>query len=196
MADHDGQDITAMLAAWSGGDTDALGRLIEFVYPELRRIARRNLGRQRRAGESLESAALANEAYLKLVRAGGIGCENRAHFLALCSQIIRRILVDHARRRGFAKRGGNAMCVPLDDVLLTARERGIDVLALDEALEALARIDGRKSRVVELRYFGGLTIEETAEVLGVSVDTAKRDWRMARAWLIAELTGQQHSRES
>jgi RNA polymerase sigma-70 factor (ECF subfamily) len=177
-----------MLAAWSNGDADALDHLIELVYPELRRIARQHLER-RRIGGSLESAALANEAYLKLVRAGGIRCENRAHFLALCSQIIRRILVDHARRRAFAKRGGNAMRVPLDEVLLVAQTLGIEVLALDEALDTLARIDGRKSRVVELRYFGGLNIEETAEVLGVSVDTAKRDWRMARAWLIAELTG-------
>ncbi len=181
-----------MLAAWKGGDTEALDRLTDFVYPELRRIARRNLGR-RRAGESLESAALANEAYLKLVRAGGIRCENRAHFLALCSQIMRRILVDHARRRGFAKRGGNALRVPLDEVLVAAEAHGIEVLALDEALDALARIDSRKSRVVELRYFGGLSIEETAEVLGVSVDTVKRDWRMARAWLIAELTGKPDS---
>jgi len=148
---------------------------------------------RRRAGESLESAALANEAYLELVRAGGIRCENRVHFLALCSQIIRRTLVDHARRRGFAKRGGDVLRVPLDEVLLTAQARGIEVLALDEALEALARIDGRKSRVVELRYFSGLDIEETAQVLGVSVGTAKRDWRMARAWLLAELTGKQHS---
>ena len=181
-----------MLAAWKAGDSDALDRLTDLVYPELRRIARRNLER-RRAGESLESAALADEAYLKLVRAGGIRCENRAHFLALCAQIMRRILVDHARRRGFAKRGGNALRVPLDEVLLVAQERGIELLALDEALDALARIDSRKSRVVELRYFGGLSIEETAEVLGVSVDTVKRDWRMARAWLIAELTGKQDS---
>jgi RNA polymerase sigma factor (TIGR02999 family) len=184
------RDITGMLAAWNRGNADALDRLMDLVYPELRRIARRHLERWR-AGESLESAALANEAYLKLVRAGGILCENRAHFLALCAQIVRRILVDHARRRGFAKRGGTAVHVPLDDVLLVAQERGIEVLALDEALDALARIDGRKGRVVELRYFGGLSIEETAGVLGVSVDTVKRDWRMARAWLIAELTGKQ-----
>src|ERR1700730_7788272 len=140
-----------MLTAWTGGDADALDRLMDLVYPELRRIARRHLER-RRAGESLESAALANEAYLKLVRAGGIRCENRGHFLALCAQIIRRILVDHARRRGFAKRGGAAVRVPLDDVLLAAQERGIEVLALDEALGTLAQIDGRKGRVVELRY--------------------------------------------
>jgi RNA polymerase sigma-70 factor (ECF subfamily) len=195
VTNQDQNDITGMLAAWNDGNADALNRLIDFVYPELRRIARRQLQR-RRAGESLESAALANEAYLKLVRAGGIRCENRSHFLALCSQIIRRILVDHARRRGFAKRGGDALRVPLDHVLLAAQARGIDVLALDEALDVLARIDGRKSRVVELRYFGGLNIEETAEVLGVSVDTVKRDWRMARAWLIAELAGKQDSSRS
>ena len=181
-----------MLAAWNDGDAAALDRLMDIVYPELRRIAHLSLKR-RRAGESVESAALANEAYLKLVRAGGIRCDNRAHFLALCSQIMRRILVDHARRRGFAKRGGYALRVVLDEALLVAQARGVEVLALDEALEALARIDRRKSRVVELRYFGGLNIEETAEVMGVSVDTVKRDWRMARAWLFAELSGKQDS---
>ena len=188
-------DITEMLNAWKEGDAGALGRLTDLVYPELRQIAHRNLQR-RRAGDSLDSAALANEAYLKLVRAEGIGCENRAHFLALCSQIMRRILVDHARRRGFAKRGGNALRVPLDEVLLAAQARGIEVLALDEALDALALIDKRKSRVVELRFFGGLSIEETAEVLEVSLDTVKRDFRMARAWLLAELTKKQDSAQS
>lgn len=186
MADPIPHVITEMLAAWSGGDPAALDRLIDVVYPELLRIARRHLA-GRRPGESLESAALANEAYLKLVRAGGIRCENRAHFLALCSQIIRRVLVDHARRRGFAKRGGNALRISLDEVLLAAEERAIELLALDHALDELAEMDIRKSRVVELRYFAGLSIEETAEVLGVSVDTAKRDWRMARAWLISQL---------
>src|SRR5262250_168355 len=125
------------------------------VYPELRRIARQHLG-HRQSGQTLESAALANEAYLKLIRAGGIRCENRVHFLALCSQIIRRILVDHARLRGYAKRGGHAERVPLDQVLLGAQARGIEILALHEALEALAKLDARKARVVELRYFGGL----------------------------------------
>jgi RNA polymerase sigma factor (TIGR02999 family) len=190
MTDWNQHDITEMLIAWKGGDADALDRLTDLVYPELRQIARRNLER-RRTGNSLDSAALANEAYLKLVRAGGIHCENRVHFLALCSQIMRRILVDHARHRGFAKRGGNALHVPLDEVLLSAQSRGVDVLALNEALEALAQIDNRKSRVIELRYFGGLSIEETAEVLEVSLDTVKRDFRMARAWLLAELTGKQ-----
>jgi RNA polymerase sigma-70 factor (ECF subfamily) len=187
VSQHDQQDLTGMLAAWKDGDSDALNRLIDALYPELRRIAHRHLGR-RRAGESVESAALANEAYLKLVRAGGIRCENRAHFLALCSQIMRRILVDHARRRGFAKRGGDALLVALDEALVAARTRGVEMLALDEALDALARIDQRKSRVVELRYFGGLSHQETATVLGVSAETVKRDWRMAKAWLLAELT--------
>src|SRR5207253_8341202 len=134
------QDISALIAAWGGGDEQALGNLIPLLYPELRRIARRLLGRWR-PGHTLESAALANEAYLKLIRAGGIRCENRIHFLALCSQIIRRILVDHARRRGYAKRGGNAMRVPLDEALQGTEERGIQLLALDEALLALSRID-------------------------------------------------------
>lgn len=190
MTIQEQHDITGMLEAWSDGDAEALGRLMDLVYPQLRRIARQYLER-RRTGESLESAALANEAYLKLVRADGIRCKSRAHFLALCSQVIRRILVDHARRRGFAKRGGDAVRVPLDELLLAAESRGVEVLALDEALVALARIDARKSRVVELRYFAGLKIEETAAVLGISVDTAKRDWRMARAWLVGELTGKQ-----
>jgi RNA polymerase sigma factor (TIGR02999 family) len=163
---------------------------MSLVYPELRRIARQHLGR-RAAGHTLESAALANEAYLKLIRAGGIRCENRAHFLALCSQIIRRILVDHARDRGYAKRGGNAVRVPLDEVLLGAQGRGIDIQALDEALESLAKIDDRKARVVELRYFGGLSVEETADFLGISPETVKRDWKMAKAWLFAALTGEQ-----
>jgi RNA polymerase sigma factor (TIGR02999 family) len=188
-------DITGMLAAWHGGDADALDRLMDLLYPRLRRLAHRHLA-GRRAADSLESAALANEAYLKLVRAGGIRCENRVHFLALCSQIMRRILVDHARKRGFAKRGGGALRVTLDEALLVEKARGIEVLALNEALEALVRIDRRKSRVVELRYFGGLSIAETAEVLGVSVETVKRDWRMARAWLLGELTRKQDAAQS
>ena len=195
MSNCEQGDITALLAAWKGGDADALDRLTDLAYPELRRIARRTLARPH-AGDSLDSAALANEAYIKLVRAGGIGCKNRAHFLALCSQIMRRILVDHARHCGFAKRGGKAAHVPLDEILLAAQARGVEVLALDEALEALALIDKRKSRVVELRYFGGLSIEETAEVLEVSMDTVKRDFRMARAWLLAKLTEKQDSAQS
>jgi len=184
-------DISTLLAAWSVGDPQALDRLIPAVYPELRRIARRHLG-GRRDGQTLESAALANEAYLKLVRAGSIRCENRAHFLALCSQIFKRILVDHARSRGSAKRGGRAERVALDDVLLGAQTRGIEILALNEALESLAEIDARKARVVELRYFGGLSVEETAEVLGITPIRVKRDWEKAKAWLYGVLSEQRH----
>jgi RNA polymerase sigma-70 factor (ECF subfamily) len=187
MTAEDSKDVSGLLAAWNNGDEAALDRLTSFLYPELRRIARGHL-RGRAAGESLESAALANEAYLKLTRAGGIRCENRVHFLALCSQMIRRILVDHARSRQSAKRGGNEVRVPLDDALLAAQARGIELLDLDEALSALSQTDARKGRVVELRYFGGLSVEETAEVLGISPETAKRDWRMAKAWLFNALT--------
>jgi RNA polymerase sigma factor (TIGR02999 family) len=183
-------DITAMLTAWAEGDQDALDRLTSRLYPEFRRIARRYL--MRRTGDSLESAALANEVYLKLTSAGRIRCEDRAHFLALCGQMIRHTLVDHARRRTSAKRGGDALRVPLDEVLLEVEMGGgVEVIALDSALRSLAEIDARKSRVVELRYFGGLSLEETAEVLGVSPETAKRDWKMARAWLYTQLTGNQ-----
>lgn len=189
MAKLEQNDITRMLAAWADGDKSALDRLMPVLYPEFRRIARQCLGR--RPGESLESAALANEVYLKLITAGTIHCESRAHFLALCAQMSRRILVDHARRKRSAKRGGDALQVPLDEELLQAEAGGIEMVALDRALEALATIDVRKSRLVELRYFGGLSVEEAAAALGVSPETAKRDWKMARAWLYAELAGQQ-----
>lgn len=175
-----------MLAAWKNGDADALRWLAERLYPEMRRIARRQIA-GRRAGDSMESAALANEAYLKLLRAGGIDCENRVHFLAVCSQMMRRILLDHARRRYYAKRGGGRLHVTLDQAVDVGHARDVELVALDEALNALAEYDSRKCRVVELRHFGGLSIEETAEVLGVSLETAKRDWRMARAWLYSRL---------
>ena len=190
MAVRGPRDITALLAAWSDGDEQALSSLISIVYPELRRIARLHLDR-RQPGHTLESAALANEAYLKLVRAGGIQCENRTHFLALCSQIIRRILVDYARGRAYAKRGGHAERVPLDEMLIGAQARGIDVLALNEALELLAQLDAREARVVELRYFGGLSVEETAEILRITPARVKRDWTRAKAWLFGVLTGNQ-----
>lgn len=184
-----GRDITVLLAAWSGGDERALRSLMSIVYPEIRRIARVHLDR-RPPGHTLESAALANEAYLKLVRAGGIHCENRTHFLALCSQMIRRILVDHARGHGYAKRGGDAERVPLDEVLLGAQARGVDILALNEALDLLAELNAREARVVELRYFGGLSVEETAEVLKITPVRVKRDWHRAKAWLYGVLTGE------
>lgn len=181
------EDISGLLAAWNDGDDAALKRLVSFLYPELRRIARRRLAALA-PNCSLESAALANEAYLKLCHARGIHCETRVHFLALCAQMIRRILVDHARSRKYAKRGGGAAEVPLDETVLGMRSHGVEVLKLNDALASLSKIDARKGRVVELRYFGGLTVEETAELLAVSNETVQRDWKMAKSWLFRELT--------
>ena len=170
MTAEEPQDITALLTAWNNGDEKALDSLMPRVYPELRRIARQHLSR-RQPGHTLESAALANEAYLKLTRAGGIGCGSRAHFLALCSQIIRRILVDHTRSRAYAKRGGSTVRIPLEEGAIAAKAP-------------------RTRRAVELPNFGGLSVEETAEVLGISPETAKRDWKLAKAWLFGELTAE------
>jgi RNA polymerase sigma-70 factor (ECF subfamily) len=178
-------DITAMLTAWSEGDKQALTNVIPLVYGDLRLIARKHLGRVR--SPTVQSGTLAHEAYLKLVHARGIRCNNRAHFFALCSQMIRRILVDHARKQRSAKRG-EGLQIPLDGALLGRKERSVEVEALDEALTALSRLDPRKSRVVELRFFGGLSLEETAEILEISEETVTRDWRTAKAWLLRELT--------
>jgi len=186
MTSKPAEDISGLLAAWSQGSEEALTALITTVYPEVRRIARQHLG-GRASDHTLQSAALANEAYLKLIRARGIQCENRAHFFALCAQVIRRILVDYARRGRYAKRGGDAVRVPPEEALLGTRARGIELVALDDALESLSKIDARKGRVVELRYFGGLSVEETAEVLQVSPETVMRDWKMAKTWLFHEL---------
>jgi RNA polymerase sigma factor (TIGR02999 family) len=180
------QDISGLLIAWNNGDEEALKSLMSVVYPDLRRIARQHLGRA--PDHTLQSAALVNEAYLKLIRARGIQCHNRTHFYALCAQMIHRILVDYARHQGSAKRGGGFDKIPLDEALLGARARGVDLVALDDALAALSKIDPRKGRVVELRYFGGLTVEESAEVLGISPETVMRDWKMAKVWLFRELT--------
>ncbi len=179
-------EISGLLLAWGQGNEEALNELMPVVYPELRRIARKQIGR---CGllHTLQSVALANEAYLKLIRSGGIRCENRTHFFALCAQIIRRILVDHARKRQYAKRGGGMLQVALEDAVVGAQERGIDILALEEALLSLSKLDPRKSRIVELRYFGGLSVEEVAQVLNVSLATVMRDWKLARTWLYREL---------
>lgn len=181
------QDITCLLAAWGNGEAGALDELMAIVYSDLRRIARKHLARGVQ-GQSLESAALVNEAYLKLVRADAIRFESRLPFFALCAQIIRHILVDRARNRRYAKRGGGAVQVPLDEEQLGNPVAGVELLDLDRALTALSKVDPRKARVVELRHFGGLSVEETAEVLEISPETAKRDWRMAKAWLLRELT--------
>jgi RNA polymerase sigma factor (TIGR02999 family) len=192
MASGEPDDVTALLSAWGQGDDAALDRLMSAIYPELRRIARLHLAS--RPPATMESAALANEAYLKLIRAGALGVENRVHFLALCSQVIRRILVDHARSRNYAKRGGNAARVTLDEAIQGQKPREVEVLALDQALALLAKIDQRKVRVVELRYLWGLNIEETAKLLGISAETANRDWRMAKAWLFSTLSGERPDR--
>jgi RNA polymerase sigma-70 factor, ECF subfamily len=179
-------DISQLLVAWNGGDEAALQELIPLVYPELRRIARIHLAR-RASDDTLESAALVNEAYLKLVRSQGIECHNREHFFAVCAQMIRRILVDHARNRRYAKRGGNMVHISLDNALLGARAHGVDILALDEALNSLAKVDARKVQVVEMRFFGGLSVEETSKVLKISPETVMRDWNFAKAWLVSRL---------
>jgi RNA polymerase sigma-70 factor (ECF subfamily) len=158
-----------------------------MVYQELRVVARKHLASQP-PGNSLESAALVNEAYLKLLKADGIRCEGRLQFFALCAQIIRHILVDHSRNRRYAKRGGGALQIPFDEGQFGSRMPGVVVLDLDRALTSLSEVDPRKARVVELRHFGGLSVEETAEVLRISPETAKRDWKMAKAWLLRELT--------
>lgn len=180
-------EITTLLAAWRGGDEESLNRLIAVVYPEIRRVARQHL-RRRAPGHTLQSADLANDAYLRLIRLRGVHCENRVHFLALCAQIIRRILVDHARHGKYAKRGGGSVQVAFEEALLGTRARGVEVLELHDALDALAETDRRKARVVELRFFGGLSVEETADFLGISPETVQRDWKMAKVWLLRELT--------
>jgi len=178
-------DITAKLMAWSKGDEKALNLVMPLVFDDLRLIARKHLGRSRVQG--VQSGTLAHEAYLKLIHARGIRCHNRAHFFALCAQMIRRILVDSVRKHRSAKRG-EGLQVPLDEALLGSRARGVEVEDLDEALTALSKIDPRKGRVVELRFFGGLSVEETAEVLEISQETVTRDWRVAKTWLLRELT--------
>lgn len=186
MDEQPRHDLSALLANWSAGDEQALNRLVSMVYPEMRRIARLHLN-ARRDADSIQSVDLANEAYLKLLRSKGIHCEHRVHFFALCAQVIRRILVDHARNRLRAKRGGNMVQVALDETLLGTRARGIDFLDLDRALSSLSDFDARKGRVVELRYFGGLSVDETATILEISAETVLRDWKMAKAWLFREL---------
>jgi RNA polymerase sigma-70 factor (ECF subfamily) len=180
------QEISRMLMAWNEGDEDALKNLIPLVYPELRRIARRHLAR-RSPDHTLESGALVNEVYLKLIRAADLSCRSREHFFAVCAQMIRHILVDHARHHLSAKRGGGAEEISIDQSLLGIKAPGIDVLELDEALTSLSEVDVRKARVVELRFFGGLSVEETAKALEISEETVMRDWRFAKAWLTKRL---------
>ena len=179
-------DVTQLLQAWGQGENAALEQMLPIVYHELRRLAHRYMAGERRS-HTLQTTALVNEVYLKLIDSQKVNWQNRAHFFAICAQLMRRILVDFARSRGYQKRGGGAHKITLVEELLGPRERGRDLVALDDALKALADLDPRKSKVVELRFFGGLREEEIAEVLKISTDTVERDWKMAKLWLGREL---------
>jgi RNA polymerase sigma factor (TIGR02999 family) len=181
---------TALLLAWGRGDDTALHQLIPLVHDELRQLARRHMAGER-PGHTLQATALVNEAYLRLIEVNQVRWQNRAHFFAMASRVMRRILVDAARARAYQKRGGGAEKVSLDEAILVSAEPRQDLIALDDALNALAAFDLRKSQVVEMRFFGGLSVEETAEALHVSADTVMRDWRMAKVWLVRELSGEQ-----
>ena len=187
--------VTQLLRAWSDGDEAALNQLAPLVEPELRRLARAHMARER-TGHTLQATALVNEVFLRFKQAPSLRWQDRSHFIGIAARVMRRVLVDHARARGYAKRGGGAQQVVLHEAMLVTPEQGVDLLALDRALEALTSIDVRKSRVVELRFFGGLSVEETAAVLGVSAETIKRDWRLAKLWLKRELNGQSHPRRA
>ena len=178
--------VSALLAQWQAGDEDALRALLPIVYDELRRVAHRYLQKER-PGHTLQSTALVHEAYLRLIKQGGQAFENRAHFLAICAQLMRQILVEHARSQRAAKRDFGRR-LTLEDAVDAAKIRSVDLIALDDALTDLAKLDQNQSRIVELRYFGGLSIEETSEVLGVSPATIKREWATARAWLHHEMS--------
>ena len=184
------QEVTQLLADWSDGDEGALDKLIPLVQPELHRLAHHYMSRER-TGHTLQTTALLNEAYLQLVDDSTRNWQNRTHFMAAAAQLMRRIMVDHARERCSLKRGGGALRVTLDDTALVTEKRSEELLALDEALERLTAEDPRKSRIVELRYFGGLTEKETAAFLKLSDRTVRREWRMARTWLYRALSGKE-----
>ncbi len=185
-------DVTGLLHAWRSGDRDALNELIPVVYDELHRLARARMRRER-PGHTLQTTVLVNEAYLRLVNIRQVQWQDRAHFFAVSAELMRRILVDHARSLAYLKRGSGAACISLDDSAAIELARRADLLDLDDALEALERLDKRKAKIVELRFFGGLTVEETAEVLGVSVQTVHRDWKLSKLWLSREI---ERSRDS
>jgi len=186
MAESPSHEVTALLLAWRQGDRVAQKQLLDIVYAELHNLAHRYM-RQENAGHTLQTTALVNEAYIKLVGLQDIQWENRAHFFAISARMMRRILVDAARSRRFKKRGGGARKLPLETVLDNPPQPGSYLIALDDALQALAATDPRKSQVVELRYFGGLSVEETAAALDVSPQTVLRDWKLAKAWLAREI---------
>jgi RNA polymerase sigma factor (TIGR02999 family) len=183
------QQVTQLLCQWRGGDPHALEKLIPLVQPELQRLAQHYMSRER-PGHTLQTTALLDDAYLQLAGKSHLQWENRAHFFAVAAQLMRRIMVDHARQRHALKRGGGAIRVTLDECAAVTETRAAELLALDEALEKLAAADHRKATVVEMRYFGGLTMEEIADVLKIHVNTVTRDWTAARAWLFAALSGE------
>jgi RNA polymerase sigma factor (TIGR02999 family) len=180
------QEVTQLLVAWGQGEPAALEKLMPVIYKELHRLAHRYM-RGERPDHTLQTTALVNEAYLRLIDSSKVRWQNRAHFLAISAQVMRRVLVDMARSRHYQKRGGEAEKVSLDEALAVSQERSVDLVALDDALNALAAVDPRKGQVVELRFFGGLSAEETAEVLKVSPDTVLRDWKLAKVWLLREM---------
>ncbi len=188
MASPSSSEVTGLLRAWGRGDEDALQRLMPLVYDKLHAAARRYMAGER-AGHTLQTTALIHETYLRLVDIRRVEWQDRAHFLAVCAQLMRRILIDFARSRGYQKRGGAAPHVNFDEALLVTDKPDADLVALDDALNRLAQVDERKSKVVELRFFGGLDVKETAEVMKVSPDTVMRDWKMAKVWLLRELRG-------
>jgi len=179
-------DVTALLVAWGDGDESALAQLVPIVHEELHRIARACMAGER-AGHVLEATALVNEAYVRLIGTQHVNWRNRAHFLAMAARLMRRILVDFARSKQFAKRGGGAVEVSLSPDLPLTLQPGRDLVALNDALDALAQVDERKSRVIEMRFFGGLSVKETAEAMEVSAETVMRDWKLAKAWLLRQL---------
>ena len=183
-------DVTGLLLSWRQGDAAALDRLVPLVYDELRRVARRHLRREQ-PGHALQATALVHEVYLRLVDVDQLTLKNRTHFFAVAAKLMRQILVDHARRQQADKRGGGATMMTLDDVSPAAQPASVDVLALDQALAALASIDARQSRVVELRFFAGFNIDEAAEALGMSPATVEREWALAKAWLFRRMSPQQ-----
>ncbi len=195
MSSPSPNDVTQLLVDWSRGNREALDSLLPLVYDELRRLADHYLRRER-VDHTLQGTALVHEAYIRLIDQNRVQWQNRAHFFGVAAQMLRRILVDHARAHKTAKRGGAAMTLALDEALATPEQRDLDLVALDDCLTALAAIDPQQSKVVELRYFSGLSIEETAEVLGISPATVKRDWVVAKAWLHREMkrgAGASHS---
>ena len=187
MTQSSTHEVTQLLIDWSNGDKAALDRLMPLIYEELRRLAHRYISRER-PGHTLQTTALVNEAYLRLIKRKSVHWANRAHFFAIAAQLMRGILVDHARAHAYQKRGGGARKVALDEVMVVSQERAAEVVALDDALKGLAEIDPQLGRIVELKFFGGLTVEEIAEVLGLSAATVKREWSTAKAWLYRELS--------